>query len=154
MEANLEAKGLGRESWLEFGTLHVHGYESAESRIIIPSLSDLRWGLTEREKNQAACELDIPTINMIANWVANKEVEALVYREPLEYSPLTKPAIAEEIEATLDELSIANATQEEVLEAFRHYQYQAAMVRFLNGELRKEDREFIQSLGMTTRRGG
>jgi len=152
MEANLESRGLDREDWIELGDFHFHGYESLESRVIYLSSGDIGYTSSARKANRGYNNFDIPSIGMIANAVSSTGVEALVYQEPLAYSPSDKPAIFEEIKETLMELRATNASQEEVLEALRHYGYQAGMVHFSDGKLSEEDKKFIRSLGMVAKK--
>lgn len=135
--------------WFHLAELHFHGYESDDSRVICPSFADL----VVSDAASMKTDFYISPVNIICNRLSRGEVEALVFRAPIDKSPLEIPAIYEEMEATMDALVDGNATQSEVIAALRHYGYAVCKVHFnSNGELNEEDKEFMRSLAFLARR--
>jgi hypothetical protein len=68
------------------------------------------------------------------------EADLLVFQEPATYRPMLQPAIRDEIDFTLQELSNSStATQEDVMDALRHYGYKAMLAGTTERRLRDED---------------
>ena len=69
-----------------------------------------------------------------------EEADLLIFQEPTTYRPMDRPAIRDEIDFTLQELSSSRtATQQDVMDALRHYGYKTMLAGTTEQHLRDED---------------
>jgi hypothetical protein len=152
VEEGIERKYPTRSPYI-LGFLHNHP-DRPPNYVIIPSGLDGDLGHSShvRERNAVHVMFDVPTIDMIAMRTSQQDVKLLVYREPLHYRLSEKPAIAEELDLTIDELAARpETTQQEVLDALHYCGYKAVILNLKNGEFGKENLDSLASFAFTVK---
>jgi hypothetical protein len=132
--------------------LHFHGILGRDANILVPSGTELDLGAAsaDRDWNAFRAGVDLPSIEMIGLLDPQGEAQVLVFQEPLGYRPMHEPAICDEIDLTLEELAQSSSTtQQDVIEALRHYKYKASVLKTSGGSLRDEDLKNLSKLFAT-----
>jgi hypothetical protein len=121
--------------------LHFHGNRGLSGQIIVPtgSTRDLGAASADRGWNENVIGLDQPPIEIVG-MNEREEANFLIFQEPTTYRPMQHPAIRDEIDLTLQELSDSTtATQQDVIDALQHYRYKTMLVETVGRRFRAED---------------
>jgi hypothetical protein len=132
--------------------LHFHGNRGFSGQIIVPtgSTRDLGAASADRGWNESAIGIGQPPIEIIG-MNDREEADLLIFQEPITYRPMQRPAIRDEIDFTLQELSSSRtATQQDVMDALRHYGYKTMLAGTVGQRLRDEDLKSLSQMFTTT----
>ena len=132
--------------------LHFHGNRGFSGQIIVPtgSTRDLGAASADRGWNESVIGFGQPPIEIIG-MNDREEADLLIFQEPMNYRPMHRPAIRDEIDLTLQELSSSRtAIQQDVMDALRHYGYKAMLAETAGQRLRDEDLKSLSQMFATT----
>lgn len=145
-------KGNATKATFVISELHFHGNRGFSGQIIVPtgSTRDLGAASADRGWNETVIGFGQPPIEIIG-MNDREEASLLIFQEPLAYRPLQQPAVRDEIDLTLQELSDSRtATQQDVIDALRHYRYKTMLVETVGQRLRDEDLKSLSQMFATT----
>ena len=152
MRSRLEKTHLTRTAFV-ISKLHFHGNRGFSGQIIVPSGSarDLGVASADRDWIESVIGFGQPPIEIIGT-NDRDEADLLIFQEPVTYRPMLQPAIRDEIDFTLQELSNSNtATQQDVMDALRHYGYKTMPAGTTEQRLRDEDLKSLSQMFATSR---
>jgi len=145
-------KGNAAKATFVISKLHFHGNQGLSGRIIVPtgSTRDLGVASADRGRNKSVIGFDQPPIEIIG-MSDREEADLLIFQEPTTYRPMQQPVIRDEIDLTLQEFSDSTtATQQDVIDALRHYRYKTMLVKTVGQRFRDEDLKSLSQTFATT----